>query len=163
MKKFVRITLIVLLGLLILIQFIRPQKNISNDIAYDIKTKYPVPDHVDSTLKMACYDCHSNNSEYPWYWRFQPVAWFMNGHIIEGKKHLNFSTFTSASISRQYRWLKEINDEVKSGDMPLTSYTLIHADARITDQQKSEIINWVASTRKQIESNYPPDSLIRKK
>ncbi|MEO8109596.1 MAG: heme-binding domain-containing protein [Ginsengibacter sp.] len=163
MKKAIRITLVVLLLLLILIQFKRPQKNLSNNVASDISTKYSIPPNVDSTLKVACYDCHSNNSAYPWYWNFQPVAWFMDDHIKEGKKHLNFSTFTNYTIFKQYGKLKQMNDEVKSGDMPLTSYTLIHTDARLTDQQKRELADWVVATRKQIENNYPPDSLVKKK
>lgn len=164
MKKIIRTILIILLILLVLIQFKRPQKNISNEIsATDISAKYPMPAHVDSMLKTACYDCHSNNSFYPWYWNFQPVAWFMNDHIKEGKRHLNFSVFTTYEIAKQYRRLQQITDETKSGDMPLTSYTLIHRDAILSDKEKSELFAWVASARKQLEDVYPQDSLIKKK
>ncbi|MEP7233190.1 MAG: heme-binding domain-containing protein [Ginsengibacter sp.] len=163
MKKIIRITLIILLVILIIIQFIRPEKNISGNVANDITTKYAVPDNLMQTLKPACYDCHSNNSAYPWYWNLQPVAWFMNGHIDEGKHHLNFSEFTSYNIGKQYKKLEEIGKEVKSGDMPLTSYTLIHTDARLSDEQKTDIQKWVATTRKDIEIHYPPDSLISPK
>lgn len=163
MKKIIRAVLIVLLAVLIIIQFVRPEKNISGNIVNDITGKYAVPDNVMNTLKPACYDCHSNHSEYPWYWNFQPVAWFMGGHIEDGKRNLNFSDFTSYSIGKQYRKLKEVGDEVKSGDMPLTSYTLIHTNARLSDQQKVDIQNWVANTRKDIEAHYPPDSLVAPK
>ncbi len=161
MKKIIRVVLIILLVILIIIQFIRPEKNISGNIANEITTKYTVPPNVMNTLKPACYDCHSNHTEYPWYWNIQPVAWFMSGHTKDGKRHLNFSDFTSAEIWRQYKRLDEIGDEIKSGDMPLTSYTLIHRDARLTDQQKNDIQNWVDATRKEIERSYPPDSLVR--
>ena len=163
MKKIIRVVLIVLLAILIVIQFVRPKKNISGNIANDITGKYTVPDNVIHTLKTACYDCHSNHSEYPWYWNFQPVAWFMGGNIEDGKRHLNFSDFTSYGIGKQYRKLKEVGDEVKSGDMPLTSYTLIHTNARLSDPQKVAIQNWVANTRKDIEAHYPPDSLVAPK
>ena len=83
----------------------------------------------------------------------------MNGHIEEGKRHLNFSIFTSYAIGRQYKMFDEINKEVKGGDMPLTSYTLIHRDAILSDTQKTAILNWTVASRKQIEDNYPPDSL----
>ncbi|MDQ6762236.1 MAG: heme-binding domain-containing protein [Bacteroidota bacterium] len=164
MKKIIRITLIVLLIILIGIQFIRPKKNLSNTMsANDISITYPIPAHVDSILKTSCHDCHSNNSYYPWYWNFQPVAWFMNGHIEEGKKHLNFSDFTTYPIFKQYGKFKQINDEVKSGDMPLSSYTLIHRDARLSAQDQHKLEDWVSSSRKQLEANYPPDSLVKKK
>ncbi len=87
----------------------------------------------------------------------------MNGHINEGKRHLNFSEFASYQIWRQYRKLEEISDEVKSGDMPLTSYTLIHTEAKLSHQQDVDIQNWVAYARKEIENHYPADSLIRPK
>jgi Haem-binding domain len=160
MKKIIRTTLIILLVALIIIQFIRPKKNISEGIAAnDISTKYAIPADVHGILKVSCNDCHSNNSIYPWYWHLQPVAWFMNGHIEEGKKHLNFSIFTSYKIGRQYKLFDNINKEIKEGDMPLSSYTLIHRDATLTNIQKLAVANWTASSRKQIEDNYPADSL----
>ncbi|MGH2564083.1 MAG: heme-binding domain-containing protein [Ginsengibacter sp.] len=160
MKKTVRRILIILLVALIIIQFIRPQKNISKGIAVnDISTKYNIPTDVHDILKASCSDCHSDNSLYPWYWNFQPVAWFMNNHITEGKRHLNFSNFTSYKIGKQYKLFDNIIKEIKSGDMPLTSYTLIHKDAILSKAQKTAIINWVTVSRKQIEDNYPLDSL----
>ena len=152
-----------LLIALIFIQFIRPKKNISEGIAInDISTKYTIPADVSDILKVSCYDCHSNNTVYPWYWNIQPVMWFMNGHVEEGKRHLNFSIFTTYAIARQYKMFDNINKEVKGGDMPLSSCTLIHRDAVIGDSQKAAILNWTTASRKQIEENYPPDSLILK-
>lgn len=160
MKKIIRVTLIVLLIALVVIQFIRPAKNISEGIAVnDISTAYNMPGDVQDILKVSCYDCHSNNTVYPWYWQIQPVTWFMNGHIDEGKRHLNFSIFASYSIRKQYTSFNDINKEIKDGDMPLTSYTLIHRDAILNDSQKLLIANWTAISRKQIEGHYPPDSL----
>ena len=160
MRKAIRIVLIILLIALIIIQFFRPKKNISQGIAAtDISTKYTIPDTVQDLLKVACNDCHSNNSRYPWYWNIQPVMWFMNGHIDEGKRHLNFSVYTTYPIWRQYKQFDNISKEVKGGDMPLTSYTLIHRDAILTDAQKLAIEDWAAANRKQIEGDYPADSL----
>ncbi len=160
MRKAIRITLIVLLVALIIIQFFRPSKNISEGIAVnDITAKYAIPDSLQATFKVTCNDCHSNNSRYPWYWSLQPVAWFLNNHIQDGKRQLNFSIFTSYKIGRQYKLFDEINKEVKEGGMPLTSYTLTHRDAVLSDAQKLEIANWTSASRKQIESLYPPDSL----
>ena len=164
MKKIIKRVLVVLLIALIVIQFFRPEKNLSQGTnPYDISTKYPVPPNVQEAFKVACNDCHSDSSRYPWYWNIQPVAWFLNGHIEEGKRHLNFSEFTSYKIGRQYHTLEEINNEIKEGDMPLGSYTLIHRDAILTDEQKQAIASWVATSRKQIEANFPADSLVQPK
>jgi hypothetical protein len=83
----------------------------------------------------------------------------MNGHIEDAKRGLNFSTFASYNVRKQYKSFDNINKEVKSGDMPLTSYTLIHRDAILNDTQKLAIANWAATSRKEIENHFPPDSL----
>jgi Haem-binding domain len=164
MRKAIRIILVVLLVLLIIIQFFRPAENIAVGIAVnDISSKYTVPPDVDHLLKVACYDCHSNNTRYPWYWKIQPVTWFMNGHIEDAKRGLNFSAFTSHTIGQQYRAFNGISKEVKKGDMPLSSYTYIHKDAILSDQDKLAIENWAAGCRKNIEGQYPPDSLVSPK
>lgn len=164
MKKAVRIILMILLVALILIQFFRPAKNISNVIgANNISSKYTIPDTVQNLLKVACNDCHSNNSRYPWYWNIQPVTWFLNDHIQEGKRHLNFAVFTSYPVWKQYKRFNDIKKEVKDGDMPLTSYTIIHRDAVLDEASKLAIENWADASRKQIENSFPADSLIAPK
>lgn len=164
MRKIIRMTLIILLAVLIIIQFIRPVKNISKGTEVNnISAKYIIPPGVDSILKISCNDCHSNTTTYPWYWQVQPVTWFMNGHIADAKRKLNFSTFASYNISKQYKLFDDINKEVKSGDMPITSYTLIHRNAILNAAQKLAIASWTTFSRKEIESKYPHDSLIIKK
>jgi hypothetical protein len=114
-----------------------------------------------ATLKTACYDCHSNNTRYPWYNNIQPVAWWLANHVRDGKRGLNFSEFTAYNIGKQYRKLDGINEEIKNGDMPLGSYTLIHKDAILSQQQKISIANWVTALRDSIKAQYPADSLKR--
>ena len=163
MRKKIRVILLFLLGALVLIQLFRPQKNVSGSIdGRDITAKYNVPPAVLDMLKTSCYDCHSNNTHYPWYWNIQPVTWYMNGHIADAKRGLNFSIFASYAIRKQYKLFDNISEEVKKGDMPLGSYTLIHRDAVLSDAQKLMIANWAAASRKEIENHYPPDSLIKK-
>src|SRR6187455_2212154 len=91
----------ILLGLLIvlaLIQFIQPDRNRSNEIlSTDLAKKINVPEDVQKVLEIACYDCHSNNTSYPWYSRVQPVGWLQAKHIKQGKAELNFSEFGSYS------------------------------------------------------------------
>ncbi len=163
MKKIFKRILIALLIIFIAIQFIRPAKNRSEGIsANDISTKYPVPDSVQAILKVACYDCHSNNTRYPWYAEIQPVAWWLNNHIKDGKRGLNFSEFTSYRIKKQFHRLDDINKQVKKNEMPLSSYTLIHTDAKLTEGQKLAIAAWATSIRDSIKAHYPPDSLGKK-
>lgn len=162
MKKLFKRFLLMLLIAFIAIQFFRPQKNMASGIsANDITTKYAVPKNVQQILKTSCYDCHSNNTNYPWYSNIQPVAWWLKDHIDEGKRELNFSEFASYRIGRQYRKLEEINGEVKDNKMPLESYTLIHGDAKLSDEQKLTLATWVTALRDSIKAQYPEDSLKR--
>ncbi|MBL0145065.1 MAG: heme-binding domain-containing protein [Chitinophagaceae bacterium] len=162
MKNFFKKLFFVLLLAFIAIQFFRPAKNKAEGVsANDITTKYTVPQDVQAILKTSCYDCHSNNTNYPWYSQIQPVAWWLDDHIKEGKRELNFSEFATYRIGRQYKKLEEINKEVKEGEMPLSSYTLIHKDAIPNDQQKLSLANWVTTLRDSIKAQYPEDSLKR--
>jgi hypothetical protein len=162
MKIFKRI-LIVLLIIFIAIQFIRPAKNQSEGVsANDISTKYPVPDSIQAILKVACYDCHSNNTRYPWYNQIQPVTWWLNSHVMDGKRGLNFSEFTTYRIKKQFHRLDDINEQVKKNEMPLSSFTLIHTDARLTERQKLALYAWTDALKDTIKAHYPPDSLRKK-
>lgn len=163
-KKILKRVFQILLVVFIIIQFFRPQKNQAEGISpNDITKLYAVPQDVQLILKTSCYDCHSNNTIYPWYSNVQPFAWWLKKHIDDGKKHLNFSEFASYPIRRQYKKMEETNEEVKEGKMPLNSYLWVHKDAILNDQQKLAIANWVTAVRDTIKANYPPDSLIRKK
>jgi len=155
----------VLLIVLLLIQFYpKPTKNSSEIISTnDITAIHNVPADVQQVLKTSCYDCHSNNTAYPWYSRMQPVAMWLGNHINEGKRELNFSEFGSYPIGKQYRKLDALNEEVKEGEMPLTSYTLIHWDAKLDDAKKLLVANWANALRDSMKANYPADSLARKK
>lgn len=164
LKKILKRTFQILLLAFIVIQFIRPAKNKAEGISQnDISKIYPVPENVQTILKTSCYDCHSNNTVYPWYAQIQPVAWWLNNHIQDGKKDLNFSEFASYRIRRQYKKLEEINELVKKDEMPLDSYLWLHKNAKLDDQQKLTLANWVTTIRDTIKANYPADSLIRKK
>lgn len=141
----------ILLGLLIVfiaIQFIQPARNKNGQvIATDISKIYSLPQSVQASLKTACYDCHSNNTNYPWYTNIQPVGWIMARHIKEGKEELNLSEFGSYSERRQLSKLRSIENSIKDGSMPITSYTIIHKNARLTKEEKAQIIDWVKITR----------------
>ena len=158
----------ILLGLasvLVIIQFIRPEKNISDDMTNDFSKKYPVPVEVANILTVACNDCHTNKTGYPWYSNIQPVAWWMNGHVVDGKRHLNLSNFISRPLAYQNHKMEEIIEMVKEKEMPLASYTYLglHGDANITDDQRQILINWAQTQMDTLKAQYPPDSLVMKR
>jgi len=158
-----RILLIIII-ILIAIQFIRPAKNQSNDVlTTDISHVYTVPQNVSVILKKACNDCHTNNTVYPWYAQIQPVGWWLNHHIEEGKDELNFNEFGAYAVPRQYHKLEEVVEQVKEGEMPIWSYTLIHTNAKLTDEEKQTLINWAQGIRNTMKAKYPADSLVIKR
>ena len=148
----------VLLGLLVLlvaIQFIRPAKNQSSEMSVnDISKGYNVPANVNEVLQKACNDCHSNNTVYPWYSNIQPVAWWLDNHIYDGKKELDFSEFTTYSPKKQHHKLEEVIETVKEGEMPLNSYTWMHKNAILTDAEKLTVSEWADNLRKEIRAKY---------
>ena len=156
--------LLFLLAALVVIQFFHPKPNKSKgEQPHYIGSSFFVPDDVRSILAKACLDCHSNNTRYPWYSNIQPVDWWMNKHIRNGKKGLNFDEYTSRSLRFQYNKMKDLVEQVKEGDMPLNSYTWIHKDARLTQEEKDKLINWANANMDTLKAKYPIDSLLRKK
>ena len=128
----------------------------------DISTVVHVPADVQGVLKTACYDCHSNHTKYPWYTNIQPVGWWLQDHIEEGKSHLNFQDFANLKPREGGRFkttealqdhkLEEITEMVKEDEMPLKSYSLIHTDAKLTDAQKQMLLVWVDSARAELKA-----------
>ena len=144
----------ILLGLAVLFvaaQFVRPAKNISSGAApADIGTKFAVPPNVKSLLQRACYDCHSNQTHYPWYADIQPVGWWLASHVKDGKEHLNFSEFGTYTVKRTVSKLGQISDEVSQQSMPLPSYTWAHPEARLTAAEMKLITDWADNLHDEI-------------
>lgn len=157
-----------LLGLaavLVIIQFFPITKNNSDDQLYDISKAYDVPEDVAGILKVACNDCHSNKTEYPWYAKIQPVAWWLQHHVDEGKRELNFSEFTTRKIAVQNHKLEEIVEQVEANEMPLPSYTWLglHSGAKLSAEQKQKLITWAKAQMDTLKAHYPADSLVLKR
>jgi hypothetical protein len=157
--------LIGLLVVLVLIQFFRPEKNNSNDLTHDVSTKYKVPEEVSQILRVACNDCHTNKTNYPWYAQIQPVAWWLNDHVSEGKEHLNFSSFTQLPIAVQNHKFEEVIEVIDENEMPLESYTYLglHPEAKLTEDQKTTLKNWAREQMDLLKQTYPADSLVMKR
>ena len=137
---------------LVLIQFFRPEKNLSAATPgpQDLIVMHQPPAEVRDVLQRACYDCHSDHTRYPWYAEIQPVGWWLANHVTEGKEHLNFSTFGGYSLKRQEHKLDEVIEMVREKEMPLASYKLTHADARLTDAEIQTLTAWAEQVRDQI-------------
>ena len=105
------------------------------------------PQNVATIIKSACYDCHSNETIYPWYTNVQPFGWFLKDHIDEGRKELNFSTFATYEPSKQTKKLDEAIEEVQKGEMPLDTYTIIHQNAKLTEEQKQILVSYFKQTK----------------
>lgn len=135
--------LLILLITFVVIQFIQPARNHSGQVSpSDIANVYTLPSDVQRIFKAACYDCHSNNTRYPWYANIQPGGWWLAYHIKEGKEELNFSEFGNYSAKRRINKLREIGNSLTDGTMPLSSYLLIHKDARLTKEEKELVTAW---------------------
>jgi hypothetical protein len=131
----------------IAIQFIQPAHNKSGELLpVDFTKVYPIPNNVQTILQNACYDCHSNNTNYPWYSNIQPMAWMMKRHIDNGKEKLNFSEFGSYSSRRQISKLKGIANQIKDDEMPISSYKAMHKKANLTKEEKSLVMDWMNKT-----------------
>jgi Haem-binding domain len=137
-----------LLAVLVVIQFIRPTRNVSSaESANEISKYYAVPADIHAVLKKSCYDCHSNNTAYPWYTNIQPVGWWLQDHVNEGKGELNFDEFGTYEQKKAKHKFEEIEEVVNEGEMPLESYTLIHRDTKLTPEQSAAIASWAAALK----------------
>ncbi len=134
---------LVLVLVLIIFQFFQPKKNESSMIlAEDITKVTNIPKDVLSILKTSCFDCHSNKTTYPWYYSIQPLSWWLNNHIKEGKGKLNFSEFGNYPEEKASKKLHEIEEVIDENEMPLKSYTLIHGNAKLDPKQRKLVANW---------------------
>lgn len=144
MKQILKIVSLIVLITLVGIQFIPIKVNQSNVVLdSDFNKIYDVPQNIQNILKTSCYDCHSNNTNYPWYNKIQPISCFLENHIEDGKAELNFSEFGNYSKRRRKNKLKSIISQVEKNEMPLSSYTLIHGDAQLSQKEKQGFIDWI--------------------
>ena len=151
MKKAVKIIGIILLVALVVLQFFPTERNISTTVPEtDFMLVNDVPDQIKNKLQVSCYDCHSNNTAYPWYNKVQPVAWFLEDHVKEGKAELNFNEWDSLSNRRKASKLKSMISQIENDEMPLASYTIIHRNAVLSDSEKQDIINFLTELKNKL-------------
>lgn len=146
--KIIKRILVFALFALIGMQFYRPVANTKegNHLAAFVSETNP-PKDVKIILENTCYDCHSSNTNYPWYYKVAPVSYWLADHIKDGKKHLNFSDWEKYSTRKKDHKLEELIEEVAEGKMPLKEYKWTHENARLSKEEQEAVIAWAKQTR----------------
>ncbi len=143
MGRILKITGIGLIVLLIVLQFFRPElNNEPPDPELDLIALVTPSEPLANMLRNACYDCHSNQTTYPWYQKLSPVSWYLNRHIEKGKKDLNFSEYGHLDKADRIGLLVKTCEVVEAGTMPLQSYRLIHKEARLKQDARDALCDW---------------------
>lgn len=100
------------------------------------------PSEVQALLQRACYDCHSNETQWPWYSRVAPVSFLIAHDVTDGRRELNFSIWTQYNERRKARKMKEIAEQVEKDKMPQWYYVSLHPDAKLSVADRELIIKW---------------------
>ncbi len=153
MRKIFRIVIFILFGIFIILQFFQPETNRGEVTSNHIFNQEAIPDTVKILLKNACFDCHSNQTNYLWYNKIAPVSWLVNKHIVAGKKELNFSDWGKLNAIDKVSALGDIYDEVERKKMPLKEYTAMHKKAKLSDEQIKLLCDWTEETGAKIMSS----------
>lgn len=149
--KILKKTALLLLIILLISQFFGPEKNegsLESVTAFIAETN--PPENVKKILETTCFDCHSAKTTYPWYNNITPVNYWLDTHVKDGKKHLNFSKWNDYSVKKKEHKMDELYEEVEKGEMPLNSYTWTHSEANLTQEQIDAVVVW----GKKVQDNY---------
>jgi len=151
LKNIIKIVLLVLVVGFIILQFFQIDKSaIPIDPSQTLEATTAVPPDIDMILSTSCGDCHTNKTVYPWYAYIQPSGWFLNSHIQDGRRHLNFSVWNTYDLKKKRKKMEEVCDEIKDGSMPLPSYLWIHGNAVLTEGQVKALCAWANAEEKRL-------------
>lgn len=151
MSRYIRISGWGLFIVLIIIQITPPRlPETSPATENDLFNHASVPDDIGNIIKNSCYDCHSNETHYPWYSYVAPVKWLISGDINGGRHELNFSNWNEMRLRDQVKILEDISEEVDEGEMPLKIYTIMHRNARLSKAERQKIVDWTEDMTNQI-------------
>ena len=155
--RYIKYVGIILIIGFISIQFIR-EPRIKEEIPpeKEIFAVLDASEEIQSLIENACYDCHSYNTDFPWYSQVAPVSWWIQGHINHGSSHLNFSTWGDYTREKALHKLEECFEEVAKEQMPLKSYTWMHADARLTEAQRARLVSWFKKSKIELDIKNDP-------
>lgn len=108
----------------------------------DLLLTNKVPENIASILKSACYDCHSNESKFPWYSNIAPIKWLVYDDIKEAREELNFSEWNTINRSDKGELLDDLSTVISEGEMPLEKYVLLHPEAKLSEENREALVNW---------------------
>ena len=135
--------LLILLALVIIIQFIPANlPEVSQDNPNDLFANNVVPENIEKLIRTSCYDCHSNETVYPWYSYVSPVSFLISRDTKKGRRHLNFSEWEKLDSIEKSEALDEIAEEVEEGEMPMKIYPIMHSNAKLSDADRHAIEQW---------------------
>ncbi len=143
MRLFIKIFAAILFIAFVVIQFFQPEKNIGEINENHIFRQEQLPENLQQILSNACLDCHSNNTNYPWYNHVAPVSWMLSKHVIQGKDELNFSEWSKLDTYDKIVALEDIRQEVEQKTMPLKGYVAMHKEARLSEEQVAALLDWI--------------------
>ncbi|MBL4746498.1 MAG: heme-binding domain-containing protein [Flavobacteriaceae bacterium] len=143
MKKII----LIIIGVLLLIQVIRPEKNNADLTPISGEDALLMTEDIAVILEKACYDCHSNRTNYLWYAEVAPVSWFIAFHVNDGKEHLNFSEWNAYNNFQKEYIIKGLYKEIKGNKMPLKSYTWMHPESLLSATEKEALLTWVKTLK----------------
>lgn len=137
-----------LLVLLVVAQFIPvDRRNRNVDPTKSLYTKEKVPEPVRRVFDRSCANCHSNQTDWPWYSRVAPVSWMVSNDVHEARSKMNFSTWGYYSADKREERLEEICEQVTNGDMPDPKYLLVHRGARLAPAERDAVCQWTEDSR----------------
>ena len=149
--KVLRWLLVIVICALVIVQFIRPARtNPAIDPSQTVEARLQLTPEAAAILDRSCNDCHSNKTRWPWYSNVAPVSWFVIDHVNEGRENLNFSEWGRYTTRDNDGLLKQICREVKSGTMPLSSYTPMHPGSELSTQDRQTLCAWTDAERARI-------------
>ncbi len=152
--KVVKWIAIVLVGIFVIIQVIRPERtNPPVDASRTLASHKQIPPAVATIFDRSCNDCHSHNTRWPWYSQIAPFSWLLVDDVNEGRKHLNFSDWASYDAKRASKKLDDICEEVEDGEMPLSKYLLLHPDAKLSEEDRKILCDWAMEGRERTKSS----------
>jgi hypothetical protein len=147
--KFLRILFILLIAAFVVMQFFGIDRNNPEfDQETDFLTIENPPAEMEKIITSSCYDCHSNQTVWPWYSYIAPASWLIEDHVIEGRDNLNFSDWGTYELEDRAYIIEEMIEEIEEGEMPFPGYDKMHPDAKLTEEQKQALFTWLRSIQK---------------
>ena len=150
MKKKLKVVVFVLIVIFLLLQFTNPART-NPPVKRDCIASLNPPTAVATSLRAACYDCHSHETKWPLYSRIAPSSWLVVADVNEGRKNFNLSEWPEEP-ARAAKKLDRINEVVDSREMPPKKYTALHSEARLTEEQRKAVMDWTDAAAEKLRS-----------